>query len=122
MEMVSLLLRVLLSLLGILSPVLATTQVTSIVSAAPVNTSDLLAPALLSTNIINTFVHQPDNETIASFSQSGLCMAYLGRILPGYEENWNRNKSLSSCQNYCSKEASSDGYGVSAPVSYAFYW
>lgn len=76
----------------------------------------IFAPASLANNITNIFDHQPDNETLASFSQTGECMAYLGRFLTDYPEQWNRNKSLVSCQNYCGQDPASDGYGVSLPL------
>lgn len=104
----------LLSLLGIFPPVVFSLETVPSIPTLPANNSDLLAPASLVNNITNIFDHQPDNETLASFSQSGYCMAYLGRFLVDYPEQWNRNKSLVSCQNYCSKDSSSDGYGVSS--------
>lgn len=103
---------VLLSLLGIFAPAVFSLQTVSSILTSPANSSGLLDQAPLSTNITNIFDHQPDNETLASFSESGECMAYLGRFLTDYPEQWNRNKSLVSCQNYCGKDASSDGYGV----------
>lgn len=99
-----------LSLLGIFAPAVFSL---STVPSIPANSSGLLNLASLANNINNVFDHQPDNETLASFSQTGECMAYLGRFLTDYPEQWNRNKSLVSCQNYCGQDASSDGYGVS---------
>lgn len=48
-------------------------------------------------------------------------MAYLGRFLTDYPEQWNRNKSLESCQNYCGQDPSSDGYGVSLSLSLSLF-
>lgn len=117
--MFSLVLMLLFTQLGIFGPAAVVVQATALVSSLPANNSGLVVPVALPTNNTNltsalaTLAHQPDNETIASFSKTGTCMSYLGRLLTDYPEDWNRNKSLVSCQNWCSTtDASSDGYGV----------
>lgn len=58
--------------------------------------------------------HQPDNETIAAFSKSGICFVYLSHMFPdSYKEGWNRDKELEPCKTYCQQDDASNGYGVS---------
>lgn len=111
---------VLLSLLGIFAAAVFSLRTDTSVPTSPANSSGPLDQALLAANITNVFDHQPDNETLASFSESGECMAYLGRFLTDYPEQWNRNKSLVSCQNYCGKNPLSDGYGVGLSLFFAW--
>lgn len=117
----------LLILLLLLGPVCYTTAAAVSQTAASINPFALTTVSYLpfstvlpstsfnnNASVLAQQVHQPDNETIASYSESGLCFVYLSHMFPGtYKDGWNRDKELEPCKNYCQKDDATNGYGVS---------